>query len=612
MKKYLLLFCCFFTTLLAAQRTITGTVTASDGEALIGANVLIKGTTIGTMTDYDGKYWLKIPRDSVTLVLTYTGYESKEVNVGTSDVVNLSLSEGVQLAEVVVISGRSRKSARKNKVSAASMSNVGGRKETKRRSQKGKPTKSAPLLIGKLAGASVKQKEVGLLGKIPAGQLTAGEWKDLNHWSFWSELMKNDRFRQMQSYWRYYPNHRFAVKLSDENGRAVANQKIVLLNQKEEIVWEARSDNRGSAELWGNFYGGADHDFQLRVMDEKGTVTKKAIPFSGGINSIQVNQTCNNSKIVEAVFAIDATGSMNDEIEYLQSEVGDVIRRVELESEIQLRCGALYYWGHNSPVLSTPLTEKHEKTIRFIQEKDNAGGGSEEFVEGGLKAAIDEMNWQEDAVARIVFLLLDEPPRYLESVLSELQKTIQKAARQGIKIIPVAASGTDKDTEFLLKFFAMATNGTYTFLTDHSGIGDAHIEPEAGDYNIETLNDLLIRLIGENATYYDCTSPSLANQVIPESKWTKKVKKRKQNKQLFAQVKCFPNPVEDYFFVELKQDMDLVLIVSSDAKVMLQYPELKAGQIRVHTANWPRGKYYVHFYQEGKHIAKKIALVGNR
>jgi len=98
---------------------------------------------------------------------------------------------------------------------------------------------------------------------IPAGQLTAGEWKDLDHWSFWSKLMENGEFKRMQDHWKYYPRDRFAVKLSDENGRAIANTKIELLNQKMEVVWEARSDNRGSAELWGNFYGGDGHDFQI-------------------------------------------------------------------------------------------------------------------------------------------------------------------------------------------------------------------------------------------------------------------------------------------------------------------------------------------------------------
>jgi hypothetical protein len=49
----------------------------------------------------------------------------------------------------------------------------------------------------------------------------------------------------------------------------------------------------------------------------------------------------------------------------------------------------------------------------------------------------------------------------------------------------------------MLRFFAIATGGTYTFLTNHSGVGNEHIEATVGDYKVEQLNDLIIRLIGQ-------------------------------------------------------------------------------------------------------------------
>ena len=70
-----------------------------------------------------------------------------------------------------------------------------------------------------------------------------------------------------------------------------------------------------------------------------------------------------------------------------------------------------------------------------------------------------------------------------------------QAAAQGIRIIPVAASGVDKGTEFLLRFIDISTGGTYSFLTDDSGIGNSHIEPTVGSYQVELLNDLLGRLV---------------------------------------------------------------------------------------------------------------------
>ncbi|MCB0845041.1 MAG: hypothetical protein KDE26_17455, partial [Bacteroidetes bacterium] len=57
--------------------------------------------------------------------------------------------------------------------------------------------------------------------------------------------------------------------------------------------------------------------------------------------------------------------------------------------------------------------------------------------------------------------------------------------------------GVNKETEFLMRFFALATNGTYVFITDDSGIGNDHLEPTVGDFEVEYLNELIIRLVKE-------------------------------------------------------------------------------------------------------------------
>ncbi|MEM9917066.1 MAG: SusC/RagA family TonB-linked outer membrane protein [Bacteroidota bacterium] len=86
-----------------AQRTISGTITDDAGEPLIGANLLVKGTTTGTVTDIDGKYSLSIPDDAGnTVVISYTGYATQELELGASNVLDVTLSEGITLSEAVV------------------------------------------------------------------------------------------------------------------------------------------------------------------------------------------------------------------------------------------------------------------------------------------------------------------------------------------------------------------------------------------------------------------------------------------------------------------------------------------------------------------------------
>lgn len=83
-------------------KTISGTITDSNGEPIIGANVLEKGSTNGTITDINGKFSLSVP-DKSTLIISYIGYVSKAIIVGNQTVFNIQLTEDTQnLNEVVV------------------------------------------------------------------------------------------------------------------------------------------------------------------------------------------------------------------------------------------------------------------------------------------------------------------------------------------------------------------------------------------------------------------------------------------------------------------------------------------------------------------------------
>lgn len=75
-----------------AQRTISGKITDGKGESLIGASVLVKGTTTGTITDFDGNYTLDVPAGGKTLIFSYTGFETQELAIGASDVMDVTLA----------------------------------------------------------------------------------------------------------------------------------------------------------------------------------------------------------------------------------------------------------------------------------------------------------------------------------------------------------------------------------------------------------------------------------------------------------------------------------------------------------------------------------------
>lgn len=106
-KALLLLFSLLLSgTLLQAQRTISGTVTDENNEALIGASVLVVGTTSGTVTDLDGKYSLTATDDD-QLIFSYTGYGSKTVSVGSQTTIDVILNSSAELLEEIVVTGYS-------------------------------------------------------------------------------------------------------------------------------------------------------------------------------------------------------------------------------------------------------------------------------------------------------------------------------------------------------------------------------------------------------------------------------------------------------------------------------------------------------------------------
>ena len=115
MKKHLFLFGVLlygYSLGVNAQASVRGTVTSSDGEPIIGANVIELGSNNGTVTDLDGNYQLKVGPNAI-LEFTYTGYVSQKFTVGTQTIINVTLAEGVALSEIIVTAlgiSRERKS----------------------------------------------------------------------------------------------------------------------------------------------------------------------------------------------------------------------------------------------------------------------------------------------------------------------------------------------------------------------------------------------------------------------------------------------------------------------------------------------------------------------
>jgi hypothetical protein len=337
-----------------------------------------------------------------------------------------------------------------------------------------------------------------------AGVVTAGEWNDNENWDFWGKIINEKDYKSTPSHWKFFNNNRISVHIVGSDSTPIIDA-VVKLKRDGLTIFSTRTDNKGNTELWADLYNN-DSNVDLTKLIIEINNGAKIVPtvklFKDGKNNIILPPTSVDNKI-ELSFVVDATGSMGDELKYLKTELADVISRVKVANpNSTVFTSSVFYRDKNDEYVTkiSDFTTDNNITTNFINNQSADGGGDfPEAVHSALDKAINELQWSANAKTRILFLVLDAPPHFDDTVISDIQASISKASEKGIKIIPITASGINKETEFLMRFFSISTNGTYVFITDHSGIGDSHLVPTVGPYQVEFLNNLMVRLINKYA-----------------------------------------------------------------------------------------------------------------
>ncbi len=145
--SFAVIFLTFFSLLFQQDITVEGKVTGENGNALVGANILVKGTFTGVSTNIDGEFSITVDKNAI-LVTTYIGY--KELNIRANETLNISLIKDVLNTEEIVVSGLASSVKRKNL--ANSVATVSGDELVKA------PTQTLDgALSGKFAGVNIRR-----------------------------------------------------------------------------------------------------------------------------------------------------------------------------------------------------------------------------------------------------------------------------------------------------------------------------------------------------------------------------------------------------------------------------------------------------------------------
>ena len=330
--------------------------------------------------------------------------------------------------------------------------------------------------------------------------LTAAEWNDNENWPFFTNLV-NSGTLAFPSY-GVDPRGRVKVTLTDDAGTPLPGE-TVKLQAGDATVWEAKTDKNGVAFLFHDpdtapthvllegedgrhplelpEGGDAQNPGQMRPVDE---LTIVRSPLAAKQEELQV------------MFIVDTTGSMGDELAYLQKDFNAIAGDVGSDG---VRYSVNFYRDEGDEYVTrcNPFTADIGEVQSLISAEYADGGGDtpEAVAEILTETMAGDAGWS-DSAAKLAFLIFDAPPHYGRE--EALDAAVRAAAAKGIRVVPVVASNAERETELFGRALAICTGGTYVFLTDDSGVGDEHLEPIVGDCEVELLHDVIVRIINEN------------------------------------------------------------------------------------------------------------------
>jgi hypothetical protein len=217
---------------------------------------------------------------------------------------------------------------------------------------------------------------------------------------------------------------------------------------------------------------------------------------------------------------------------------------------------------------------------------------------------------------------LDAPPHKAEENLKKLMEASKLAAKMGIKIVPVGCSGIDKTTEFLCRSMALATNGTYTFLTNHSGVGGSHIEPSTDGYKVESFREILVRVSRSMSITPDCEEFIAPEQIvmidttitvnnpygIKDTTFINRPHGINDEDDREIQLVVYPNPTNGIFYIKNPKEITEVFIADINGKLLERIELSEDRETMCDISRYTNGVYFVQFHNGVRWRTNRVVL----
>jgi hypothetical protein len=324
------------------------------------------------------------------------------------------------------------------------------------------------------------------------GVLTAGAWDDNLNFDFFLGYLDATKPEGTLVVPR---TDRLVLRVRDQAGLPLAGAHVEV-SQGGAALFAADSSADGDVLLFPA-WSGASAQAPLSIQAHLGSdvVSQPAPPGTKELTLTLAQSTASPVDGVDIAVVLDTTGSMGDELTWLQREVASISADVSARyAGLPQRWALVLYRDEGDDYLTrvTDFTTLSAFQAALAGASSGGGGDYAEAVHAAVAAAA-QLSWSPGAHARLAFHIADAPQHPDKN--PELLAALAAVRAKSVHYYPVAASGVDEQFEQTFRTLAEMTGGRYLFLTNDSGIGGDHKEPTLPCYFVTSLHQAMVRMI---------------------------------------------------------------------------------------------------------------------
>lgn len=364
--------------------------------------------------------------------------------------------------------------------------------------------------------------------QIQSGTLTAGSLNDHDGYGEFLKYVQTARQRATGQTLTAFDGRRIPIQVVGALGHPIANARVsisaILDKETDEPLRygedarvrpmiSLRTGSDGQTALVPSLDGaGSATSFEIVVTTAEGTTATQQVSLNQTPWTVEVDQAGRAFPgQLDLALIIDTTGSMGDELEYLKVEIDNIAARISrLFPDVDQRYALILYRDNGDEYVTRTFDftgSINELRTQLSRQQASGGGDYPEAMQEALQQST-KLSWREGSAARVAFLVGDAPPhtQHIDQTLD----AVMNLRKQEVTLFPIAASGARDEAEYVMRVSAFLTHGQYLFLTDHSGVGNPHAKPTAPKYNVERLDQLMVRMVATELA----GEPVLARDII--------------------------------------------------------------------------------------------------